>query len=109
MLRIPVVAVIVVNVVMEVVVVVSGYRGCGVVGVPTTTTTTATTTTPPSPPPNHHHQTQLSISKLFDIFACPWRDLCRHRLRETDPRSSVGASGLFSCMADFRGRRRLQF
>ena len=46
MLRITVVAVIVVNVVMEVVVVVSGYRGCGAVGVPTTTTTTATTTTP---------------------------------------------------------------
>ena len=76
MLSIPVVVVIVVNVVMEVVVA-SCDGGCGVEGVPTTTTTTATTTTPTS-------TTKLNY-QLFDIFACPWRDLCRHRLRETDP------------------------
>ena len=30
-------------------------------------------------------------------------------IRETDPRSSVEAGGLFSNMADFRGRRHLEF
>ena len=30
-------------------------------------------------------------------------------IRETDPRSSLEAGGLFSNMADFRGRRHLEF
>ena len=43
------------------------------------------------------------------FFARPWRDLCRHGNPWDRSQSSVEAGGLFSNMADFRGRRHLEF
>ena len=51
------------------------------------------------------------IWKLRDIFVRPWRDLymCRHGNLRDRSQFSVQPSGLISNIADFHGRRHLEF
>ena len=60
-----------------------------------------------------HLGPQDYVSIEFEVAWHFWRDpgvICvAMEIHETDPRSSVKAGGLFSNMADFHGRRHLEF